>query len=146
MPMMGWLKKYNLEIVVFISGAVVMVFELIGSRVVAPYVGTSIYVWTSLIGMILASLSAGYYYGGGVAGTRPSVKPLGVILFIAGVAILFSAVIKDSASLMVVFMPVSIEIKSLLISAVLFAPASFLLGAVSPYAVRLRMKEDGKSI
>lgn len=117
-----------------------MVFELIGSRIVAPYVGTSIYVWTSLIGVILGSLSLGYYYGGRLADARPHTKPLAIVIFISAIAILFSTIVKDVVSGIISLLPFSIELKSLLISVILFAPASFLLGMVSPYAVRLRMK------
>ena len=143
--MLSKIRKYDLEIVVFVCGAVVMVFELIGSRTMAPYVGTSTYVWTSLIGVILGSLSAGYYLGGRLADIWPFTKPLSIIIFISAVAIFFSTIIKDFVSLTAVVLPFSIEIKSLIISVVLFAPASFLLGMVSPYAVRLRMKEVEKA-
>ena len=51
--------NYTLEITVFIVGAVIMIFELVGSRVLGPYFGASIFVWTSLIGIILGSLSLG---------------------------------------------------------------------------------------
>ena len=66
-----------LEISVFLCGAVVMVIELTGSRVLAPYLGTSLVVWTSLIGIILASLSLGYWWGGRVADRRPEARLLG---------------------------------------------------------------------
>lgn len=73
--------KYILEIAVFICGAVVMIFELVGSRVLGPYFGTSIFVWTSLIGIILGSLSLGYYLGGKVADKTPSLNNLSLIIF-----------------------------------------------------------------
>lgn len=142
---MDRIRRYDLEIVVFICGAVVMVFELVGSRIMAPYVGTSTYVWTSLIGVILGSLSVGYYLGGRLADFWPFTKPLAIIIFVSAVAIAFSTVIKDFVSSAIVFLPFSMEIKSLFISAVLFAPASFLLGMVSPYAVRLRIKDVFKA-
>ena len=63
--------KFLLEIVVFTSGALVMIYEIIGSRILAPYIGTSTYVWTSLIGVILASLSLGYWLGGKTADSKP---------------------------------------------------------------------------
>lgn len=134
-------KKYALDLTVFVCGAVVMVFELIGSRVVSPYVGTSIYSWTSLIGVILASLSVGYYVGGYWADKRPTVRPLALIILLAAVAIAFSVFIKDVFSGSVAGLRIGLEVKSVLISLVLFAPASFLLGMVSPYAVRLRMSD-----
>ena len=58
------MKKFFLEVVVFICGAVVMAFEIIGSRMLGPYVGTSFFVWSGIIGVILISLSLGYFYGG----------------------------------------------------------------------------------
>lgn len=61
------MRKFSLEIIVFITGAVVMILELVGSRIIAPYAGTSIIVWTSLIGIILGSLSIGYNWGGRLA-------------------------------------------------------------------------------
>lgn len=138
-------REFTLEIVVFVSGAVVMVFELVGSRVIAPYVGTSIYVWTSLIGVILASLSIGYYVGGYLADKRPSLRPLALIITFSAVAIAFSAFAKDILSIGISASRVAPEIKSIMISLILFAPASFLLGMVSPYAVRLRMSDITKS-
>src|SRR5690349_23904529 len=50
-------KHFILEITVFVCGALLMVFEIIGSRILSPFIGTSTYIWTSLIGVILASLS-----------------------------------------------------------------------------------------
>ena len=61
------MKRYSLELIAFLSGAAVMVLELVGSRVLAPYVGVSLFVWTALIGIILGSLSIGYWYGGKLA-------------------------------------------------------------------------------
>ena len=75
-------KKYILEISVFVCGAVVMIFELVGSRVLVIF-GTSIFVWTSLIGIILGSLSLGYYFGGKIADKNPSFSNLSLIVFIS---------------------------------------------------------------
>ncbi len=116
-----------------------MMFELVGSRVIAPTVGTSIYAWTSLIGVILASLSLGYYYGGTFADDMPSVRPLAVILVLSAVAIAITACGKDILCAIVASSGVPLEIKSVMLSLGLFAPASVLLGMVSPFAVRLSM-------
>jgi len=50
--------------VVFVCGAVLMSLEMIGSRMLAPYFGNSIFVWGSLISVVLAALSLGYWLGG----------------------------------------------------------------------------------
>ena len=61
------MKKYRLEIIVFLSGAIEMGLELLASRILSPYVGSSNVVWTSIIGIILASMSLGYWFGGKIA-------------------------------------------------------------------------------
>lgn len=118
-----------------------MILELVGSRVIAPYAGTSIYAWTSLIGVILASLSIGYYAGGYLADKQPSTRPMALIIIFSAVAIAFSAFTKDVFSAVISASQLILEIKSIMISLILFAPASFLLGMISPYAVRLKMSD-----
>lgn len=124
---------------VFLCGAVVMVFELVGSRVIAPTVGTSMYAWTSLIGVILASLSVGYYLGGSFADEMPSVRPLAIVIVLSAVAIALSALGKDIIAVFIAGSGAAIEIKSVMLALALFAPASVFLGMVSPFAVRLSM-------
>jgi len=131
-------KDYLLEAIVFICGGVVMVFELIGSRLIGPYVGTSIYAWTSLIGVILASLSLGYYFGGRLADKNPNRNFLGTIIAFSGVLI-YLTVFFENGGLLSINMFSSLELRSVIISIILFAPASFFLGMVSPYAARLRV-------
>lgn len=86
-------EKFKLEIAVFVCGAIVMVFELVGSRIVAPYLGTSIYVWTSIIGVILGSLSAGYYLGGKMADKNANFSEFSKIIFYAAGALVFNVLI-----------------------------------------------------
>lgn len=136
-----YLKKYYLEFSVFICGAVVMVLELVGSRVLAPHVGTSIVVWTSLIGIILASLSIGYYLGGKRADKHTSCKEFAGIIFIAGLLIALTALIKSIILVSLTALFSDIRISASLATIILFAPASILLGMVSPYAAKLKMHD-----
>lgn len=131
--------KYILETTVFICGAVVMIFELVGSRVLGPYFGTSIFVWTSLIGIILGSLSLGYYLGGKIADKNPSFRSLSLIIFLSAVCIGLTILIKD---FLLVFLQINssdIRTTSVIASLILFLPTSVLLGMVSPYAVKLKL-------
>jgi spermidine synthase len=134
-------KTFTLGLTVFSCGAVVMMFELVGSRIIAPTVGTSIYAWTSLIGVVLASLSAGYYFGGAFADDMPSVRPLAIIVILSSVAIAISALSSDIVSGLIARSGASLEVKSVMLSLVLFAPTSVFLGMVSPFAVRLSMSD-----
>lgn len=139
----GFLKRSILEATVFVCGAVVMVYEIIGSRIVSPFIGTSTYVWTSLIGVILGSLSLGYWLGGRIADKKPDVKILAFAVFIAGGMIALTILIKDVILGMVASMPTGLEIRSVVAALLLFAPASVALGFVAPYAVRLKMQSVG---
>lgn len=116
-----------------------MVFEIIGSRILSPFIGTSTYVWTSLIGVILASLSLGYWMGGRLADRRPDLKILAGVILAAGALISLTVLVKDVLLSAIAGAPVGLEIKALIAALLLFAPASICLGVVTPFAVRLRM-------
>src|SRR4051812_1115787 len=128
--------KFLLETVVFVSGALVMIYEIIGSRILAPYIGTSTYVWTSLIGVILGSLSLGYWFGGQMADRQPALRILSVVLFIAGAFLSATILLQNIVLSMISVSSLGLEIKSIVAALILFAPASVLFGFVTPYAVR----------
>ena len=124
--------------VVFISGGVVMAFEIVGSRVMAPTFGSSTIVWTALIGIILGALSLGYWIGGVLSDRKPRVQNLGLILLGAGLSIALMALIKDPVLTWAALAP-NFHVGVMSAATILFAPASFVLGMVSPYAARLAM-------
>jgi spermidine synthase len=130
-----------LEVIVFICGAVVMILEIAGSRLLAPHLGSSIVVWSSLIGVILGCLSLGYWWGGRLADRNPSYRALARIIFLAAIS---TAAITFSKSFTLDYLQRysgSIHLGSTLATIVLFAPASTLLGMVTPYAVRLKIRD-----
>src|SRR3989338_773563 len=133
-----------LKLTVFISGASVMMLELIGARVLAPYLGTSIIVWTSLLGAVMASLSAGYYLGGKAADIKADYKMLAYIIFLAGISVGAVAVLKSVVLFGVQSQVIDIRWASWLGAFILFTPANILLGAVSPYAVKLYFSDSGR--
>lgn len=134
-------NKFSLELTVFISGAIVMMLELTGSRILAPFVGTSTFIWTSLIGVILASLSLGYYHGGKKADADPSHRRLSQILFLAGICIGAVAVFNQTILHMLASYLPGIRWTAALSACLLFGPPAYLLGMVSPLAVRIRMTD-----
>ncbi|NLI83414.1 MAG: fused MFS/spermidine synthase [Deltaproteobacteria bacterium] len=134
-----------LEIVVFVCGAVVMILEMVGSRILAPYLGTSIVVWTSLIGVILGCLSLGYWWGGRIADRNPSPQNLSVIILLAAFCVAGVSVSKTMVLDWIQASSGSVHLGSTAATLILFAPPSVLLGMVSPYAVKLKMNDLGKS-
>jgi hypothetical protein len=76
-------------VVVFVSGAVLMSLEIAGSRILAPNFGSSIFVWGSLISVVMTALSIGYYWGGWLSAREPSYGKLAILLVIPGIVIFF---------------------------------------------------------
>src|SRR5258706_3069222 len=72
----------------FVTGAIVMSFEMLGSRYLNPYFGSGIYTWAALISTVLAALTAGYFLGGRLADRKPSAPVLGVTVIIGSVYLL----------------------------------------------------------
>ena len=138
-------SSITLDAVVLICGAVVMIYELAGSRVVAPFIGTSTYIWTSLIGVILGALSLGYWFGGRMADRIPKKSVLASAILLAAGLIALTTLIKDPFLTAVSAFPARLEIKAVIAAVILFAPASIALGFVTPYAVKLRMGSLGEA-
>ncbi|PWB38858.1 MAG: spermidine synthase [Parcubacteria group bacterium] len=133
------MNKHRLEIIVFISGAVVMVFELVGSRVLAPFLGSSIFTWTSIIGVILGSLSLGYWLGGRWADREVSYTTLSLILVVAAGLVALMDLFKDPFLFFLSNAISDIRASSFLGALALFSLPSILLGTISPYAVKLKI-------
>lgn len=135
----------RLETIAFLSGAAVMVLEITGSRVMAPFLGTSIFVWTTLIGVIMASLSAGYWWGGRLADRNPSYARLATILFLACLGVSVTAVCQQPFLTWLQGRSLELRLSALAATLLLFAPASVLLGMVTPYVVRLKLTSIERS-
>ena len=131
---------YLLRFQVFISGASVMGLELLGSRLMSPYFGNTMFVWGSLIGITLTGLSAGYSYGGKRSDQKASYQTFSLLIFIAGSYTLLSTLLAAEIFKIILLFKIG-EIYGPLISSIVFllAPA-FLLGAVTPFAIKLSVK------
>ncbi|MEN8150599.1 MAG: fused MFS/spermidine synthase, partial [Planctomycetota bacterium] len=120
---------------VFVTGGAVMVVELLGVRLIAPSFGTGLHVWAALISVALAALAAGYFAGGWLADKKPDARPFYglVLLGAAGVG----AIPLYAPALIPTFTPVGLRAGALLAATITFFPPLFLLGCVSPFAIRI---------
>ncbi len=140
--MTGAKNARQIEIIAFISGAVLMVIEMVGIRLLAPFTGTSHFVWTSIIGVVLGSLSAGYWVGGKRADQVHTVYgELSRVLFFASIGVCV-AIIGEPLALLIVTLPLDIRITSLLTCILLFTPSSFFLGMMPPLLMRSYIKDS----
>jgi spermidine synthase len=125
---------------VFIAGGVLLGMELVASRVLAPFFGSSIFVWGALIGVVLAGLSAGYWIGGVLADRFPRpVLLLGVLALGAG-TILVIPVVDQTVLEAIVEWDAGPRMNPLLATIALFGIPSVVLATASPIAVRLRAR------
>ena len=125
---------------VFLSGAVLLGVEIAASRVVAPYFGNSLFVWGALIGVVLAGLSIGYALGGALADRVPPAPLLVAVIGLGGLAVLAVPLVDERVLEWIVGWDPGPRLDPLLAAVLLFGPASVILAAVTPVAVRLRIR------
>jgi len=121
----------------FVAGFSIMSIELLGGRLLAPYFGSSIYVWGSIITVFMLSLSVGYLIGGRLSIHRPSMSRFALIFLVAAVC-LYPLILFSEDVMNWVFERVEDpRYGSLLAASVLFIVPTIILGMISPYSVRL---------
>ncbi|NTU71219.1 MAG: fused MFS/spermidine synthase [Coriobacteriia bacterium] len=130
--------RFLIEIVVFLCGAVVMVLELVGSRLLAPYFGNSLFVWTALIGVMLGFIAIGGYLGGRLGDKRHSTEALFWILIAASLSVSLIA-IAEQFIMPMLSKGMPLRMGAIAAAIALFGAPSVLLGMISPYCIRLKM-------
>lgn len=122
--------------IVSVSGASILSVEILGTRVLAPFYGSSIFLWSALITVTLAALSAGYALGGRIADRRATMSGLGVILASGGILLTLVPLIKGPV--ISLLEPLGLRATVLIATTIMFFPSLMVLGMVSPYSVKLR--------
>jgi spermidine synthase len=129
-----------LKIVVVVAGAVLMALEILGSRVLAPSYGSSVYVWGSLISTFLVALSVGYALGGRIADRRPALAALSSVLSVAAVLMLPGILWAHALLDRIGRFGWDVRWSALAAAIVLFLPASLAMAMVTPFAVRIGIR------
>ncbi len=137
--MFGFLKKNFLYFVIFFTGAAVLIIEVLATRILAPYFGTTIFTVSSIMGIILAALSVGYYVGGTIADKKPTLVRFFRIILIGGLSILFLSVLVTHLLPVVGSFFSIINGPPILAFLLFFIPIVF-LGMLSPFTIRLQSK------
>lgn len=134
---MNRITNIYLNIVVFISGAAVLAIEILGTRILGPFYGVSLYLWSALITVTLAALSLGYVIGGRWADKTAKVSRLSIIVGSAGLWLLVIPWIKQPVLL--ITETFGLRIAVLIAAFILFSPPLVMLGMVGPYIIRLKI-------
>ena len=129
----------------FVTGAIVMSFEMLGSRYLNPYFGSGIYTWAALISTVLAALAVCYFCGGWLADRRPQAQILGATVLIGSVYLALLPLFADAILEAVLNMIDDVKLGSLISAfAIMFLPVVF-LGMYSPFAIRLLLRSAQQS-
>jgi spermidine synthase len=142
------MKRYLL-FTVFVSGMTTLAAELAAGRLIGNVFGTSNLVWASIIGLILIYLTLGYFLGGKWADNNPTpgamyrilawgAFTIGLVPYIAGPVLTLAATAFEALS-------VGIMAGSFIAVLILFSVPITLLGAISPFAIRLSVDDTSKS-
>lgn len=126
-----------LAVAVFLSGAVLLGLEIVASRVLAPAFGSSLFVWGALIGVVLSGLAIGYWIGGVLADRRPTPYLFVGVLSLGAMLVLAIPVSDDWVVERVLSWDLGPRLDPLVSATILFGPASAVLAAATPIAVRL---------
>ncbi|MDF1535391.1 MAG: fused MFS/spermidine synthase [bacterium] len=140
-PVNGYSRVFlaYLLITAFVCGSLIMVIEVMGSRVIGPFYGVSLFVWTSLITVTLIALALGYAIGGSLSVQRNHPDWLYGVIAVSGLMCTFIPILRTP--ILQMFQPLGLRMGSLASSAFLFGPTLLLLGFVSPYLVRILAHE-----
>jgi spermidine synthase len=119
----------------FLTGAIVLVVEILGTRVLSPYYGASIYVWSALIGVTLGSLTIGYVAGGWAADRWPPLAAFALETTAGSLYLLLVPWLRTK--ILLATTALGLKAGSLMSAVLLFGPPLALLGMTGPSAIRL---------
>lgn len=141
--------KFLLPILTFVCGAALMIFELAAARILAPTIGSSTYVWTSVIGIIITALAFGAWLSGKVADQRHQITDIVLMLGLASLLIVFMRLIYHPFLNWLGQLQIDPRWQGVTASLILFAPTSLVFGFINPYLVKLNihsLKSSGQAV
>jgi predicted membrane-bound spermidine synthase len=144
---MSPLRRYLPHLVVFVSSMGVMIIELVASRLISKYFGSSLYTWTGIIGVVLGGISLGNYIGGRLADRFVPRNIISILLLVASF-LTFLVLLLDLLLFRIMnrgaFAPVTavLVVRSLILVLVLFFLPSTALGTVSPVMAKYALEQS----
>lgn len=129
---------------VFFSSALLLVLEITAGRLLAPYIGVSLYTWTSIIGVILAGLSLGNWIGGRWADAGGQEKAAGFTLVLSAIFSFLILLILQFLSPVMEKSELNLLTASFVYVLLLFFMPSVLLGVITPLLTTLALALDSR--
>ncbi len=133
--------QWFLLVTALATGAVVMAIEIVGSRLLAPVFGNSLFVWGALIGVILAAMSSGYAFGGWLSDRYPGAQVLAGLLLFSGAWTFLIAWLGQPVLFKVAGVIDDPRWGPCVAAALLLGPPAFGLSGVLPTLLRLAVSD-----
>jgi len=124
---------------VFLSSGCIMVLELVAGRLTARHLGSSLYTWTSVIGVVLAGITVGNYLGGRIADRFHPTKALSVLFAIASVTCVGTVILNNLVGRWVFLWYMSWPLRVFTHVSIVFLLPSTLLGTISPVVAKMAL-------
>ncbi len=125
---------------VFLGSACIMVIELVAGRLIARFLGQSLYTWTAVIGLILAGISIGNVLGGRLADRFDPRRLLAVLFFIAAALSLLTPAVSFLAGRSILLAGLDVRVRIFIHVSLAFLPAAIALGTIGPIAADMAVK------
>jgi tetratricopeptide (TPR) repeat protein len=125
---------------VFISSFCIMVLELVAARLIARYLGSSLYTWTAVIGVVLAGISIGNYLGGRIADRFNAKKALAVIFALSSAACVLTIILNNTVSEWLLLWRLTWPLRVFTHVSLVFLIPSTLLGTISPVVAKMALE------
>ena len=132
----GFLSILIPSATVFISSACIMVLELVASRLIAKHLGSSLYTWTAVIGVVLTGITIGNYSGGRIADKFKPQKALSIIFILSALACVVVVVLNNIVGGWFWLWKLSLPMRVFSHVSIVFALPSVLLGMISPVVAK----------
>ncbi len=138
-------RSLAIFVLAFTGGFTIMSIELLGGRILAPWFGSSVHVWGSIITVFMLSLSVGYLFGGRASLRSPSLRRFGVLFGGGAIGLLPLLAFGEALMEWVFSAELDDRYGSLLAALLMFTAPTVVLGMISPYSVRLLARDRDSS-
>ncbi len=124
---------------VFISSFCIMALELVAGRLIARHLGSSLYTWTSVIGVVLTGITIGYYAGGRIADRFPARKTLSALFILSSISCVLVVILNNTVGDWIFLWKLSWPVRVFSHVSLVFLLPSVLLGAISPIVAKMAL-------
>ncbi len=131
------------KITLFITGAAVMILQIIGVRILATQLGTTVAVWSCMIAVTITALAIGYYLGGYYADKGTNQKTRALCVAGAGIAVLLIIPLKEVVFMIGSSLPYGV--RATIVSFLLFVIPTILLAMTTTYTTRMELDVVSKA-